>query len=102
MSAAIVNEDSPATIDDEELTLGDDLTDELLDSDDGFAWETMSQSAADTAMEDGDIRAILTIPEDFSASADSMGDDDTLIEDKSKLALTIHVHTMMTFEVIVH
>src|SRR5699024_10178877 len=34
MSAAIVNEDSPATIDDEELTLGDDLTDELLDSDD--------------------------------------------------------------------
>src|SRR5690625_2887551 len=88
MSAAIVNEDSPATIDDEELTLGDDLTDELLDSDDGFAWETMSQSAADTALEDGDIRAILTIPEDFSASAASLGDDDPLEAAKSQLTIT--------------
>ncbi len=89
MSAAVVNEDSPTTTDDgEELTLGDDLTEELLDSDDGFAWETMSQDSAVTALEDGDIRAILTIPEDFSASAASLGDEDPLEAAKSQLTIT--------------
>lgn len=89
MAAAIVNEDSPATTDDgDELTLGDDLTDELLDSDDGFAWETMSEDTAVTALEDGDIRAILTIPEDFSASAASLGGEDPLEAAKSQLTIT--------------
>src|SRR5699024_1336378 len=88
MSAALVNEDPPATIDDEELTLGDDLTDELLGYDDGFAWETMSQRAADTALEDGHIRAILTIPEEFAAYDASFGDDDPLEAAKSQLTIT--------------
>src|SRR5699024_7471598 len=75
----IVNEDKPATTEDgDELNLGEDLTGELLDSDDSFAWETMSSEAAYTALEDGDIRAILAVQEDFSAAAASLGEDDPM------------------------
>ena len=89
MTAAIVNEDSPATTDDgEELTVGDDLTEELLDSDDSFSWETMTESEAHAALEDGDVRAILTIPEDFSTAAASLGDDDPLKAATSQLTIT--------------
>src|SRR5690625_1967280 len=89
MTAAIVNEDSPATTDDgEELTVGDDLTEELLDSDDSFSWETMTEPEAHAALEDGDVRAILTIPEDFSTAAASLGDDDPLKAATSQLTIT--------------
>lgn len=89
MSAAIVNEDSPTTGDDDnELQLGDDLTEELLDSDEGFAWQTMSAQQAHDALADGDIRAILEIPEDFSESAASLGDSDPLDAAKSQLSIT--------------
>lgn len=88
MSAAIVNEDKPATTEDgDELNLGEDLTEELLDSDDSFAWEAMSSEAAYTALEDGDIRAILEVPEDFSAAAASLGEDDPMKAATSQLSI---------------
>lgn len=88
MSAAIVNEDSSATADDDEtLTLGDDLTDELLDSDEGFAWTTMDKAEAYDALEEGTIRAILLIPEDFSAAAASLGDEDAMQATTSQLQI---------------
>src|SRR5690625_7168505 len=79
MTAAIVNEDSAATTNDgEELTVGDDLTEELLDSDDSFSWETMTGSDAHAALEDGDVRAMLTITENISTPADTVGNNETL------------------------
>src|SRR5690625_2904781 len=87
MSTAIVNEDKPGTTEDgDELNLWEDLTGELLDSDDSFAWETMSSEAAYTALEDGDIRAILEVPEDFSAAAASLGEDDPMKAATSQLS----------------
>src|SRR5699024_11716860 len=50
MSAAIINEDSPAAIDDEELTLADDLTNELLESDSCLPCDTMTQIPAVNAI----------------------------------------------------
>lgn len=89
MSAAIVNEDTPATTaEGDELQLGKDLTDELLDSDDSFSWEVMSGSKAQTALEYGNVRAILTIPDNFSTAAASLGDDDPLAAAKSQLTIT--------------
>lgn len=88
MSAAIVNEDSPATADnDETLELGNDLTEELLDSDTGFAWDTMDKAAAYDALEAGSTRAILLIPEDFSSAATSLGDEDAMQAATSQLQI---------------
>lgn len=89
LSAAIVDEDSPATTaDGDTLRLGEDLTDELLDSDEGFAWQTMTAEDAEAALAGGDVRAILTIPSDFSAAAASLGEDDPLAATTSRLTVT--------------
>lgn len=88
MSAAIVNEDSPATADDDEtLALGNDLTDELLDSDEGFDWTTMDKAEAYDALEAGSTRAILLVPEDFSSAATSLGDEDAMQAATSQLQI---------------
>lgn len=89
ISAAIVDEDSPATTEDgDTLRLGEDLTDELLDSDEGFDWQTMTATEANEALADEDIRAILTIPSDFSAAAASLGEDDPMEAATSRLTIT--------------
>ena len=88
MSAAIVNKDEPATTSEgEQLQLGDDLTETLLDSDESFHWTTMDEDVAYDALENDDIRAILEIPKDFSASAASLGDDDPLAAVQSQLTI---------------
>ncbi|OAV59255.1 YhgE/Pip family protein [Enteractinococcus helveticum] len=88
MSAAIVNKDEPATTsDDEELQLGDDLTETLLDSDESFSWTTMNEHQAHDALEAGQIRAILEIPNSFSSSAASLGDEDPLAAAQSQLTI---------------
>ena len=88
MGAAIVNEDSPTTDSDgERLALGQDLTDELLDSDDSFTWATMDADEATTALEGGEVRAVLTIPEDFSSAAASLGDEDPMAATASRLTI---------------
>ncbi|HEY4534496.1 MAG TPA: YhgE/Pip domain-containing protein, partial [Enteractinococcus sp.] len=67
--------------------LGDDLTETLLDSDESFHWTTMDEDIAYDALENDDIRAILEIPKDFSASAASLGDDDPLAAVQSQLTI---------------
>ncbi|GAA2032722.1 YhgE/Pip domain-containing protein [Yaniella flava] len=88
MPAAIVNEDEPATTtEDEELQLGDDLTETLLDSDESFSWTTMDKNTAHDALEAGDVRAVLEIPNNFSSSAASLGDEDPLAAAQSQLTI---------------
>ena len=88
MSAAIVNKDEPATTSEgEQLQLGDDLTETLLDSDESFRWTTMDEDDAYDALENDEVRAILEIPESFSSSAVSLGGDDPSAAVQSQLTI---------------
>ncbi|PSL39227.1 putative membrane protein [Labedella gwakjiensis] len=103
--AAIVNEDagaekpaapgsddaaaSSSTDSDATVSLGDDLTDELLSNDENtnFDWSTMSASAAEKKLASGDVLVVLTIPKDFSAAAVSAGNDDPLSAQSATLSI---------------
>lgn len=88
MSAAIVNEDSPATTDNgETLALGDDLTKELLESDTSFTWTSMDKTEAYDSLQAGNVRAILVVPADFSTSATSLANEDAMQAATSQLQI---------------
>lgn len=77
--AAVVNLDRPATTSDgDELNLGPDIVDEVVDNDDSsnLDWKEQDQEAAEKALRKGDVQAVMTIPKGFSAAAASAGDED--------------------------
>lgn len=78
--AAVVNLDEPAALGDSTLDLGATLTKKLTTehSETNFDWEAMDAASAASQLESGDVLAVLTIPEDFSAHAASVGDPDPL------------------------
>ncbi|OFT21681.1 YhgE/Pip domain-containing protein [Dermabacter sp. HMSC08H10] len=86
--AAVVNLDKGNT--DPDLDLGDELTDELLDStsNNNLDWTEMSESRANQALEDGEVYAVLTIPENFSTNVASVGNDDPSTAAKAELSIT--------------
>lgn len=70
--AAVVNLDEPAGSSGETIHLGEDLTEELVNPDedsDNLDWQPMGDAEAQAALESGDVMAVLTVPEDFSAHA---------------------------------
>ncbi len=75
--AAIVNQDQPATSSQGQLNLGQDLTQQLLDNEskNNFDWSTMEADEARSKLENGQVQAVLTIPEDFSASVAALGEN---------------------------
>jgi putative membrane protein len=74
ISAAIVNLDQPVKHDDKDLALGADLTEELLTNSDpkNFHWRAMDAGAAQDALDQGQIYAVLDIPADFSKNVASL------------------------------
>lgn len=89
--AAVVNEDRPvAREDDDPLTLGSDLVDELLDNTDNnnFAWRQMSRGEAAAALRDGTVLVVLRIPKSFSADVNSLAADDPKDAGTAELGLT--------------
>ncbi|WBU39294.1 YhgE/Pip domain-containing protein [Homoserinibacter sp. YIM 151385] len=80
--AAIVNEDemvTQTTPDGEEqpILAGRLVVTELTDPDtEGFDWRLTNAEDAEDALEAGEVQAIVTIPEDFSASIASLQGDD--------------------------
>lgn len=85
IQAAVVNEDVAtdvvlATGSTEHFALGDELEDRLTSPQDGedvgFTWHSMSAEQAAADMKDEKIRAVLTIPADFSASTTKVGTTD--------------------------
>lgn len=72
--AAIVNADVASN----DVDLGAQLTDTLIDSDatNNFDWQEMSADDASAALTNGDVLAVLTIPADFSADATSPAGND--------------------------
>ena len=75
MSAAIVNEDEPVTIDDQLVPLGRQLTAGLVEGSDEIAsnldWTISNAQDAAEGLADGTYQAVVTIPENFSAAATS-------------------------------
>jgi putative membrane protein len=75
MSAAIVNEDEPVTIDDQLVPLGRQLTAGLVEGSDEIAsnldWTISNADDAAAGLADGTYQAVVTIPENFSAAATS-------------------------------
>ncbi|GAA3215217.1 YhgE/Pip family protein [Microbacterium terregens] len=75
MSAAIVNEDEPVTIDDQYIPLGRQLTAGLVEGSDEIAsnldWSISNSEDAAAGLADGTYQAVVTIPQNFSAAATS-------------------------------
>lgn len=75
LSAAIVNEDEPVTIDDQLVPLGRQLTAGLVEGSDeldsNLTWTISNPDDAAEGLADGSYDAIITIPADFSAAATS-------------------------------
>lgn len=88
--AALVNHDTPVTIDGAETNLGAELTDKLINSDatNNFAWETTDADTAQHGLENGTYQAVLTIPEGFSAAATSTGNEDPATAQAAQLTIT--------------
>lgn len=69
---AVVNEDRGATTSDgRELSAGDDLVDDLLDSP-TLAWSVVDEETADAGLESGSYALVLRIPEDYSECVASL------------------------------
>ncbi|KAB1658014.1 YhgE/Pip domain-containing protein [Pseudoclavibacter chungangensis] len=88
--AAIVNLDQPAVpAVGDPIHLGDSLTDELLSttSETNFAWQELDAQTAQSRLESGDVLAVLTIPEGFSAAAASLGGDDPAAARQGRLQI---------------
>lgn len=75
LSAAIVNNDEPVTIDDQLVPLGRQLTSGLVegsdDLDSNLNWTISNTEDARAGLADGTYQAVITIPENFSAAATS-------------------------------
>ncbi|WP_137843073.1 YhgE/Pip family protein [Microbacterium sp. 2FI] len=75
LTAAIVNEDEPVTIDDQLVPLGRQLTAGLVEGADDQAsnltWTISNADDAAAGLADGTYAAVVTIPENFSAAATS-------------------------------
>ncbi|NYE21261.1 YhgE/Pip domain-containing protein [Microbacterium immunditiarum] len=75
MSAAIVNEDDPVTIDGQMVPLGRQLTAGLVEGSDevesNLSWTISNADDAEAGLADGTYAAVVTIPSNFSAAATS-------------------------------
>lgn len=77
MTAAIVNNDEPVTIQDQPAPLGRQLAAGLVEGSDdapsNLTWVLSNDEDAAEGLEDGTYQAVITIPEEFSAAATSSG-----------------------------
>ncbi|WP_433923666.1 YhgE/Pip family protein [Paenibacillus taichungensis] len=74
LPVAVVNTDQGATYNDKSLEVGQNLVDELKESDD-FNWQFVTREQAEQGMEDNTYYMTIVIPEDFSAKATTLMDD---------------------------
>ncbi|WP_413542680.1 YhgE/Pip family protein [Citricoccus nitrophenolicus] len=88
--AAVVNLDEPAESQGEAIHLGEDLTEELVHPDedtDNLDWRPMEDAEAQAALENGDVMAVLTIPEHFSAHAAGLSTGEAEDAERSTLRM---------------
>ncbi|WP_029144711.1 YhgE/Pip family protein [Microbacterium luticocti] len=96
MHAAVVNEDSPVTVDGQLVPLGRQLTAGLVTGSDAVPsnldWTISNAAEAKAGLKDGTYQAVVTIPENFSAAAVSPGKELAGDGDDARQA-TIRVET---------
>lgn len=73
---AIVNEDDGAVLDGSETNVGNQIVENLEDSDDGMQWNFVSAEKGQEGLENGDYYLMLTIPSNFSEDIASASTDD--------------------------
>ncbi|MDZ8171740.1 YhgE/Pip family protein [Microbacterium xanthum] len=80
VTAAIVNDDDPVTIDDQLVPLGRQLTAGLVEGSEDMPsnldWTITNDDDAASGLADGTYTAVVTIPSNFSAAATSTAGDD--------------------------
>lgn len=74
LPVAVVNNDKKVTYNDKELTIGEDLANNLKDND-SMAFNVVDAETAKDGLENGTYYMVVTIPEDFSENASTLMDD---------------------------
>ncbi|NUL44566.1 YhgE/Pip domain-containing protein [Cellulosimicrobium funkei] len=88
--AAVVDLDEPADSQGETIHLGQDLAEELVHPDaesDNLDWRAMGEAEAQTALESGDVMAVLTIPDQFSPHAAGLSTGEAADAEQSTLRM---------------
>ncbi len=75
LPVAVVNKDKAVTYQDEELTIGADLAENLEDNT-SMAFHVVDEKTAQTGLEDGTYYMVITIPENFSKNASTLMEDE--------------------------
>ena len=75
LPVAVVNKDKSVVYNDETLSVGDDLA-ESLSENDSMAFNIVDEDTAQTGLENGTYYMVITIPENFSANAATVMDDE--------------------------
>ena len=76
VTAAIVNNDEPVEIDGQQVPLGRQLSAGLVGNDDtNYTWVITDEDDATEGLANGSYTAVVTIPENFSEAATSVGGD---------------------------
>lgn len=71
LPVAVVNKDKTATLNDNKLTIGDDMVDSMSINK-ALDYHFVSQKKADKGLKDGDYYMVITLPEDLSEKASSL------------------------------
>ena len=74
LPVAVVNEDKPVEYNGKTLSIGKDMADELKDND-SMAFNIVDSKTAEDGLANGTYYMVITIPEDFSANASTVMDD---------------------------
>ncbi len=75
LPVAVVNKDKAVTYNDEELAVGETLADSLREND-SMAFNVVDEKTAQRGLENGTYYMVITIPENFSANAATVMDDE--------------------------
>lgn len=75
LAVAVVNKDKGSTFEGKELHVGDDFVDNLKDND-KFDWQFVDESKAMDGLKSEDYYMVVKIPENFSANAATLLDED--------------------------
>lgn len=75
LPVAVVNEDKPVDYDGTTLSVGKDMAEELREND-SMAFNFVDSRTAEEGLKNGTYYMVITIPEDFSANAATLMDDE--------------------------
>jgi putative membrane protein len=89
LAGAIVNNDDPVTFKGSYTPLGRELSAKIMAQHDTLDWSLMTSETAETKMRNGEVVAIVTIPQNFSAKATSMATDTPTAASRA----VVHVRT---------